>query len=93
MPTIAFGSPTPLACGPADGQLHEVRRADGPVRIPDRFAFDTVGRRTWVISQNAVDVATDATARLVTRFVGSRGGVVTAIVVDSAGAAWYGKRS
>ena len=73
-----------------DGQLHEVRRADGPVRIPDRFAFDTVGRRTWVISQNTVDVATDATARLVTRFVGSRGGVVTAIVVDSAGAAWYG---
>ena len=73
-----------------DGRLHEVRRAELPVRAADKFAFDTIGRRTWVIGQTNVDVATDTTARLVARFVGSRGGVVTAIVVDSAGAAWYG---
>jgi len=73
-----------------DGQLHQVQRADGPLRSADKFAFDTVGRRTWVIGLNTVDLVTDTTARIVTQFAGSRGGVTTAIVVDSAGAAWYG---
>jgi len=73
-----------------DSQLREVRRANLSLPSADRFAFDTVGRRTWVIGQNTVDVATDTTARTVTRFVDARAGVLTAIVVDSAGAAWYG---
>ena len=73
-----------------DGQLHEVRRADGPLRNADKFAFDAAGRRMWVIGQSTVDVAADTTARLVTRFVNPKGGISTAIVVDSAGAAWYG---
>ena len=72
-----------------DGRFRKVQRADGAIGPSNKVAFDTRGRRTWVIGIYAVDVITDTVARRVTLFIDTRTAITSTIALDSAGAAWY----